>query len=87
VVFGNSRDSIGASLVKYYLLLFFSGGISGIFVTVTHNTLSVNPVVAKMLADTSLFFLNYCIQKNLVFKSGRIFRSLWMFKQRLLSHK
>ena len=87
VVFGNRRDSIGASLVKYYLLLFFSGGISGIFVTVMHNTLSVNPVVAKMLADTSLFFLNYYIQKNLVFKNGRIFRSLWMFKQRLLSHK
>lgn len=87
MVFGGKQGSAGASLVKYYLLLFFSGGISGIFVTVMHNAFSVNPVVGKMLADTSLFFLNYYIQKNLVFKNGRIFRSLRMFKQRILSSK
>lgn len=87
VVFGNKQGSAGASLVKYYLLLFFSGGVSGIFVTVMHNTLSLNPVVGKMLADTALFFLNYYIQKVFVFKSERIFRSLRIFKQKILTRK
>lgn len=70
VVFHYKKGVAGFTLVKYFMLLFFSSTVSGIFVTVTNKFLFINPAFSKIIVDTLLFFANYYIQKNFIFKKA-----------------
>lgn len=70
IVFHYKKGMIGSTLAKYFLLLFFSSSVSGIFVTLTNKYLFISPVFSKIIIDTFLFLANYYIQKNFIFKKA-----------------
>lgn len=68
LVFRHKQAPIGAAIAKYYLLLLFSGGISGIFISLMNHFFSLNPLCCKIIIECFLFFFNYYMQKKYIFK-------------------
>lgn len=57
--------------VKYLILLVVSGTISAAAVSWIHACLNWNLLLAKMLVETVLFFFNYYVQRNFIFREKR----------------
>ncbi|MDD6395350.1 MAG: GtrA family protein [Acutalibacteraceae bacterium] len=68
VVF-KKRGSLVSSAVKYYILVVIQMLISAYAVTWLFNWLGWGEVILKAMVDTTLFFVNYFIQKNIVFRN------------------
>lgn len=67
VVF-HSRETVGKSAVRYFILAIIQMGFSALGVTVGVSVLPMmSEVVIKMIVDTVLFFISYCIQRKYVF--------------------
>ncbi len=55
-------------LPKYLLLVLASGTASYAGIRLLTGNLGINPVIAKVVAETVLFFLNFAAQRLLIFK-------------------
>ena len=62
------KGHIGAQFVKYLTLVVVSSTLSGVFVTLLDRLVSGVVVLLKMVVDTALYFMNYYVQKNWVFR-------------------
>jgi putative flippase GtrA len=69
-VFGNKDKSVG-SLVKYAALFVFCMFMSGL-TTKWIAEIGAAELLAKIIADSALFALNFLVQKNLVFRTKRM---------------
>ncbi len=68
VVF-HKKGSMVSSAIKYYILVVIQMFISAYAVTWLFNWLGLGEVVLKAIVDTGLFFVNYFVQKNIIFKN------------------
>lgn len=67
VVF-HSGETVGKSAVKYFMLAAIQMGLSALGVMVGVSILPmISEVVIKMMVDTVLFFVSYCMQRKYVF--------------------
>lgn len=53
----------------YLCLLFFSGSIAASFISICSKILHLNIVFLKIVIETVLYFVNFYIQKNYIFKN------------------
>jgi glycosyltransferase involved in cell wall biosynthesis len=70
----DSHQRHATVLPKYLLLVVVSGSASYAGIRFLNENLGVNPVPAKLLVETALFFVNFAVQRVLIFKpqeSGR----------------
>lgn len=70
VVFKKKGNTLKEA-VKYLILLVVSGTISAAAVSWIHACLNWNLLLAKMLVETVLFFFNYYVQRNFIFREKR----------------
>lgn len=63
------KGNICGEVVKYMLLLFFSGTVSAVVVSWMHTSVHLQLLFAKMITETMLFFFNYYVQKKYIFKN------------------
>ncbi len=66
VVFQN-REHVLRTLPSYVLLVAISGIITSLLIPQWIHWLKVSVVIAKMLSEAILYFINYAILKNLIF--------------------
>lgn len=66
VVFKN-KDNLAIQLLKYLLLVFISGTLSGIGIRFVDAYLGLSLMTAKIIVELILFFLNYYIQRTYIF--------------------
>lgn len=64
----SKKGNLMRHIILYYAQVIISATISAVSVYLLSNLLSGYEVLCKMLVDTALFFLNYYVQKTLVFK-------------------
>lgn len=64
----NKKGNLAKHIILYYTQVIISATISAGAVYVLAGLLNGYEVLCKMLVDTSLFFLNYYVQKKLIFK-------------------
>ncbi|MCM1125278.1 MAG: bifunctional glycosyltransferase family 2/GtrA family protein [Lachnospiraceae bacterium] len=65
----HSNVPIVESAVKYIILCVVQAFLSGCLVTLLVHYLTFNNVVAKIIIDTFLFFINFGIQREYIFKN------------------
>jgi len=58
-----------ASIVKYLILAIIQMMISGYTVTFITNAIHVNEILTKIIVDTTIFVVNFVIQREWVFKT------------------
>jgi glycosyltransferase involved in cell wall biosynthesis len=63
-----SKQRHKAVLPKYLLLVLVSGTVSYAGIRLFSAKLSINPVSAKLMVETILFFANFAIQRMFIFK-------------------
>lgn len=72
VVF-HKKGSLISSAIKYYILVVVQMFISAYAVTWLFDWLGWGEVILKAIVDTTLFFVNYFIQKKLIFNQKKLF--------------
>ena len=55
-------------LPKYLLLVLVSGAVSYAGIRLLSAKLGINPVSAKLMVETVLFFANFAVQRMFIFK-------------------
>lgn len=60
------------SMFKYYILVIVMGYISAITISFCNSKIGIPVIIAKMLIESTLFFVNYYIQQTLVFKKRKM---------------
>ena len=55
------------SIIMYYILVIIQMFISAISVLFIYNIVNSNILIIKIIVDTVLFFVNYFVQKNIIF--------------------
>ncbi len=65
------REQIILQLVKYLTLLWFSGTVSALMVSVIINIIDIEIIYARFLIEFMLFFLIFMCKKNLFLRRGR----------------
>ena len=63
-----SQGSPALQFAQYILLVIISSTISGLAVTFLSARLPVTPVLLKLGVEIVLFFMNYLVQKKLIFR-------------------
>lgn len=73
VVFKSSEKGKGIwiQFVKYVVLVFVSGFISGLAITNLAKLTRLSVIFWKILVETILFFFNYFVQKNWIFRKRK----------------
>lgn len=66
-----STDYILGQLIRYFMLVVFSGTISGILVLSISSTIKISSIYVKIFVETILFFWNYYVQRNYIFAQKR----------------
>lgn len=66
VVFRSQRNIV-MQLLRYLLLVFVSGTVSAMMISVLSQIISGKIIVIKAVVEGSLFFFNYYIQRNYIF--------------------
>jgi glycosyltransferase involved in cell wall biosynthesis len=66
VFYSHQRHS--TVLPKYLALVVVSGSASYAGIRLLHENLGVNPVPAKLLVETALFFVNFAVQRMFIFR-------------------
>ena len=62
------NGNAAVQFVRYFLLVIISGTISGYSVTwISEVLFQTSPIIIKMLVELNLFFLNFVVQKKLIF--------------------
>ncbi len=67
----HSRQRHQTALPKYLLLVLASGTASYGGIRFLYDRLGVNPVAAKLLVETLLFFVNFAVQRLFIFNKPR----------------
>ncbi len=68
----NSKENIGFSALKYFILAVVQMAFSAILVTLLVKALPYNlEILYKIIVDTVLFFVSYYIQQQVVFKRDK----------------
>lgn len=70
VVF-KTRENMKRQLVQYILLVFFSGSLSALLISILTKFLPLNIIVIKAVVETCLFFFNYIVQRKYIFAKKR----------------
>lgn len=63
----NSKKNIKSTIIKYYILCIIQMISSAIFVTVISGLIQIPEVVIKIIVDTIIFFINYKVQRTIIF--------------------
>ena len=63
-----SEGSYARQFIQYILLVIISATISGLAVTYLVKAIPLPAVVLKFFVETILFFMNYFVQKKLIFR-------------------
>lgn len=71
VVFKKNGNVLKQS-IKYFALVFGSGTVSAGLVWSLHNLCNANIILLKIIVEVFLYFINFYIQKNYIFKNDRI---------------
>lgn len=66
-----SKKPMGGEMLRYTILFFAQMGASAALVALL-SRLPIPLLVAKLIVDTGLFVVSYIIQKNWVFRKGRV---------------
>jgi putative flippase GtrA len=66
IVFKSSGNWL-PQLVKYMVLVLISGTISAVAVSLLQSIIGCNLLVTKVIVELILFFVNFYIQRNLIF--------------------
>lgn len=66
-----STDYILGQLIRYFMLVVFSGTISGILVLYISSTFKISSIYVKIFVETILYFWNYYIQRKYVFAKNK----------------
>ena len=67
IVFHRKGNILRQSM-EYICLLIISGTISALCVSFLHNVFNINVILLKLIIELILYFFNFYIQKNIVFK-------------------
>ncbi|MFV0422505.1 glycosyltransferase [Oleidesulfovibrio sp.] len=62
-----SNDNVLSSIPKYLALVLFSGVISYLLIRAMHAA-GIDVIIAKLIAETFLFFFNFVVQRSFIFK-------------------
>ena len=68
----DDRPDKKGAVFRYIGLIVLSGSISAISVQLVYKVFGINLIVIKIIVETLLYFANFYIQKNYVFKKERI---------------
>jgi putative flippase GtrA len=66
LVFDDTKG-VTAKLIKYYLLVVFLMLLSYACIKILSSRFGLHPVLAKILAETMLFFASFSIQRDFIF--------------------
>jgi len=61
------RQGFGFSLIKYYILVCFIAILSYLLISLLHTKMGISIPLSKIMAETTLFFVSFSLQRNYVF--------------------
>lgn len=65
----SSKESVGKSATKYFMLAVIQMGLSALLTTIGVNLITILPETAiKAIVDVCLFFISFFVQRTVVFK-------------------
>lgn len=67
-VFKNEKKRNYKAFIEYFLLVIINITVSGLLVTKIYNYIHFNVTIIKVVIDTIIFFVNYFLQKLIIFK-------------------
>ena len=67
-VFKNKKKKNYKAFIGYFLLVVINITISGLLVAKIYNYIHFNVTLIKVVIDTVIFFVNYFLQKLIIFK-------------------
>lgn len=67
-VFKNEKKKNYKAFIEYFLLVIINITISGLLVTKIYSYIYINVTLIKVVIDTIIFFINYFLQKLIIFK-------------------
>ena len=67
-VFKNKKKKNYKAFIGYFLLVVINVTISGLLVAKIYNYIHFNVTLIKVVIDTVIFFVNYFLQKLIIFK-------------------
>lgn len=62
----NKKDN--KSLISYFVLVIINATVSGLLVKYLYNNITWNVSIIKIIIDSSIFIINFFIQKLFIFK-------------------
>ncbi len=67
-VFKNEKKRNYKAFIEYFLLVIINITVSGLLVTKIYNYIHLNVTIIKVVIDMIIFFVNYFLQKLIIFK-------------------
>ena len=67
-VFKNEKKRNYKAFIEYFLLVIINITLSGLLVTKIYNYIHFNVTIIKVVIDMIIFFVNYFLQKLIIFK-------------------
>ncbi len=64
------KKNLTMQLIKYVILLFVSGTVSGLCVTFLASQMEINRIILKTIVEIMLYFVNYYVQETYIFSSS-----------------
>ena len=65
------NGSARSQILRYIMLLLASGTLSAMILSIADAMLDINIIFLKLMIETLLYFLNFYVQKNFVFKTKK----------------
>ena len=81
-----SNVRVAPALAKYWTLVVLSGTLSFVLIRFFLRYISTGVVSAKLIAETILFFVNFILQRDVVFAPNRERRALTQAQSVFLHH-
>ena len=66
-----AKENMARQLLQYIVLLIFSGTVSALSISALSKIVALHVIVIKVVVETGLFFFNYFVQRNYIFKKKK----------------